>query len=165
MDGWVSRMLHGARRGGKSKVRNAGVFSRHLVAVMAGVLPFAGGEYLSRVDRVVRRIAIARTGPELLDVLVPQERELPVARGGRTERHLGTIQSLAPGTLERVGGDASNATDAAHVEEAAVGGVEAGLVLARCVALAARDSRGGARRHHNPRHGDDRHHASRREIF
>jgi len=165
--GWVSRMLRGGSttRGGKSKVRVAGVFSRHLVAVMAGVLPFAGGEYLSRVDRVVRRIATARTGPELLDVLVPQERELPVARGGRTERHLGTIQRLAPGTLERVGGDASNATDAAHVEEAAVGGVEAGLVLARCVALAARDSRGGARRHHNPRHGDDRHHASRREIF
>ena len=70
----------GSTRRGKSKVRNAGVFSRHLVAVMAGVLPFAGGEYLSRVDRVVRRIATARTGPELLHVLVPQKRELPEVR-------------------------------------------------------------------------------------
>ena len=61
MDGWMGQS-HASRglddAGGKSKVRNAGVFSRHLVAVMAGVLPFAGGEYRSRVDRVVRRIAI-----------------------------------------------------------------------------------------------------------
>ena len=147
----------GARGGGGKwgevdKTRALWFFSRHLVAVMARVLPFARGEYPAGVRLVVVAAVAAR--PELLDVLVPQQRELPVARRGGPERHLCAIQHLAPRALERVRRDAPHAPDAAHVEEPAVGGVEAGLVLAGGVALAAGDG-GGARGHRGPRRGED----------
>ena len=65
-------------------------------------------------------VAAVAVRPELLDVLVPQQRELLVARRGGPERHLCAIQHLAPRALERERGDAPHAPHASHVEEPAV---------------------------------------------